>query len=223
VDHAKFDSLTRSLAHQQPRRGLLKTVGVSTLAAWLARFGLEGDAEARKKHKHKRKKCKGNTTKCGKKHCCRPDQTCVNRTCIDNPAPECVNDDDCASNESCENGTCVPVPPECASSEDCASGETCFGRTCVLIAGTCDATDDHCAVEESLCNPSAAGDCFCLQRFGGGAACTQGFVPGSVCGGCTSDDECEALEAGAVCVSPVLTGCPCEAGQGICAHLCPNQ
>jgi hypothetical protein len=149
---------------------------------------------------------------------CEVGEFCQSGVCI---GDECLNDDDCDAGKICQNNLCVPAPPECVENDDCASGEACFGGTCVLIAGTCDATDDHCAVEESLCNPGA-GDCFCLQRFGGGAACMKTFVPGEVCGGCSSDAQCEAIEAGSVCV----LGCPtfeCEPGQGICARLCPNQ
>jgi hypothetical protein len=221
VDDVTFDQLTRSLT--QPRRVVVNALAAAGLAIF-SRLGSDDDAQAKKKHK-KRKKCKGGTTRCGKKACCRADQNCVNGKCQDkkDEAGNCLSDDDCAPGQTCKGGLCVEVVPGCGDVGDCDAGEVCINGSCVVIAGTCDAAADHCAVNESLCNEGGTGDCFCLQRFGGGAACTQIFVLGSVCGDCTSDAECEAVEAGSVCVSAVDNGCPCDPGQGICARLCLNQ
>jgi hypothetical protein len=93
----------------------------------------------------------------------------------------------------------------------------------VPIAGTCDAADDHCSVNDALCNPDGETDRFCVQRFGGGAACTKGFVPDSFCGNCGDDLDCEAFEPGSVCVAATTNGCPCDPGEGICAQLCLNS
>jgi hypothetical protein len=140
--------------------------------------------------------------------------------------PECFIDDDCELNEVCDDGTCVVPSPECEVSGDCGLGDECVAGTCVFIQGTCNVTDDHCSVTEALCNPAAGKDCFCLQRFGGGVACAERFVPDAICGACNSDAACEALEAGSICVKAVTQGaqgCPCDPGLGICARLCPNQ
>jgi hypothetical protein len=223
MDDRRFDSLVKTLTTGDPRRAILHTLGVGALAAVAARIGLADDTEAKKRKK--KKKCNGNTTKCGKKACCRTDQTCIGGKCVDDvDDPECLSDDDCDAGFVCENGACViDVNPFCQGNEDCASGEECFAGVCVIVAGTCDATDDHCSVNEALCNPAAGKDCFCLQRFGGGAACTEEFVPGAVCGGCNSDAACEGLEAASVCVKATAFGCPCDPDLGICARLCPNQ
>jgi hypothetical protein len=234
MDDHRFDALTKTLTNGGSRRGALQSLGASALAAVVARLGLEDDAEAKKKRKNKKKKkCKGATKKCNGKcipvaNCCvdgdcDPGQLCQNGTCLLQEVA-CQNDGDCGVNEVCQNGTCVPDPGQfCQGNGDCDSGEACFAGTCVPIAGTCDATDDHCSVVEALCNPDGVTDCFCLQRFGGGVACTEDFVLGSQCGNCTSDADCDALEAGSVCVSAVAFGCPCDPGEGICARLCPNQ
>jgi hypothetical protein len=234
MDDHRFDTLVKTLTTGGSRRWILHTLGAGTLAAVFGRFTAEEDADARKKGKNKKKKkCKGNTRKCNGK-CISQDNCCVdadcrlaeivcqNGECV--AQLECQNDGDCGANEVCQNGTCVPDPGQfCQGNGDCNGGEVCFAGTCVPIAGTCAATDDHCAVNESLCNAGGAGDCFCLQRFAGGAACTEIFVPGAICGGCDSDDDCEFIEAGSVCVSAVAFGCPCDPGEGICARLCPNQ
>lgn len=248
MDDCRFDSLVKRLSDSDgSRRGILQTLGAGALAAVFGRFAAERDAEAKKKRKNKKKKrCKGNTTKCGKKACCRTDQTCVTGKCVAKGGVlGCQSDADCRVNEVCENGTCVAEPaPECERTADCGSGKACLADTCVVVAGTCDAADDQCA-DEARCNPAAGAECFCFQRISGGVACTNGFIAGTQacqsstdcgiaetciaeicqpgCGSCRNDADCDALEGGSVCVSPVVNGCLCAAGEGICARLCPNQ
>jgi hypothetical protein len=123
----------------------------------------------------------------------------------------------------CANGICVPDPNEfCQANDDCGVGQECLAGACILVQGTCDVADDHCSVTEALCNPESGNDCFCLQRFGGGVACTEGFVTDATCGGCNSDADCDEIEPESVCVTAAENGCPCEANQGICARLCTN-
>jgi hypothetical protein len=228
MDDRRFDAFTKTLSNGGSRRGVLQTLGTSALAAVAARLGLAEDAGAKKKRKNKKKKkCKGNTTKCGKKACCNANQTCVGGKCLAKEGNAgCVVDTDCRPGEVCQNGSCVPEPepePDCVENGDCSLGDECIAGTCVFVQGTCDATDDHCSVTEALCNPEAGNDCFCVQRFTGGAACIEAFVPGAVCGGCQNDADCAATEEGSVCVAAVAFGCPCADGQGICARICPNQ
>jgi hypothetical protein len=239
MDNRQFDALVKTVTSGGTRRGLLRTLGAGTLAAIVGRLGTEHAAEARKKKKKKKKKCKNATKLCGQQcipqgNCCLDadcgnQEACINGVCSGKiVAVGCQSNADCRFDEFCQNGNCLPDPvpdpvPICQDNGDCGSGEACFAGTCVLIQGTCAATDDHCAVVEALCNPSPNNECFCAQRFGGGAACIQEFVPGAVCGGCVNDAECDAVDPGSVCVSPVENGCPCDPGQGICARLCDNQ
>ena len=234
MDTRQFDSLVKTLASGDSRRSILRTLGTGTLAAVLGRS--EEQAVEAKKRKKKKKKCKTGTRRCGKQcipqgNCCLDadcgnQDACVNGACKagKKDALGCQSNADCRFEESCQNGTCMSDPePICQGNGDCDSGKACFAGACVLIQGTCAAADDHCAVVEAPCNPAANNECFCLQRFGGGAACTQEFVPGAVCGGCQNDTQCDAVDPGSVCVSPVENGCPCDPGEGICARLCDNQ
>ena len=54
------------------------------LATALAAAGVTArldEGMGKHKHKHKHKKCKAPTTRCGKKHCCQPGQTCIGGQC----------------------------------------------------------------------------------------------------------------------------------------------
>ncbi|MEZ4463021.1 MAG: dickkopf-related protein [bacterium] len=57
------------------------------------------------------------------------------------PAPDCLNDFDCAADELCVDGVCVPdAPVACVDDADCAAGEICVDGACALSAdGTCEA------------------------------------------------------------------------------------
>lgn len=96
----------RRLRGVASRRGILQILGGSGLAAVFGQLGLDG-TEAKKKGK-KKKKCKGNTTKCGKRACCRADQTCEGGQCVDDVAvPKCVSEAQCSAGQVCQDGICV--------------------------------------------------------------------------------------------------------------------
>jgi hypothetical protein len=106
MDDRQFDGLSKTLTNGGSRRVILQTLGGSALVALFGRIALDS-TEAKKKRK-KKKTCKGNTTKCGKKACCRVDQTCEGGRCVDDVAvPECASDAECDVRERCQNGICV--------------------------------------------------------------------------------------------------------------------
>jgi hypothetical protein len=251
MDNRRFDSLVKTLSSGDSRRGVLRTLGGGTLAAVFGRLGLAEEAEAKKKRKNKKKKkCKGNTTKCGKKACCRADQICEGGRCVDDiiEVPECLDDVDCGPNEVCQNGTCV-FQGECQSADECADNElcinnacrcafpnkpcgeaccpenqVCFNGKCVAGEGTCAATDDVCVAGFSLtCDDNP--NCFCGQRPDGGVHCFGGFLNDSRdnCT-CIDDADCERDfdEVGLVCIKGG-SACQCQdTDSGRCARLCPT-
>ena len=63
---------------------------------------------------------------------CAEGQVCENGVCTDAPVPECETDADCAEGQVCENGVCTDAPvPECAEDADCAEGQVCEEGVCV--------------------------------------------------------------------------------------------
>ncbi len=50
-------------------------------------------------------------------------------------AASCSADADCAADEGCTDGACVPRPADgtCATNDDCAEGEACVNRACVEV------------------------------------------------------------------------------------------
>jgi hypothetical protein len=251
VDTRRFDAFTRTLTtSDSPRRAILQGLGASALAAVVGRFAGE-DAEAKKKGK-KKKKCKKGTTKCGKKACCRADETCVNGKCVDDVEdPECVNDDQCAANEVCQNGVCVDDgnPGECQDAGDCAANESCIDEVCVcdfpdkpcgnaccasdqacvdgvcvVGQGTCNAGEDICAGDEVACNGNAS--CTCGIRFADGEPrCIQFVDDGEDNCTCAADFRCEDdFGPGTICIRGG-ENCPtCDTDTlGRCARLCPTQ
>lgn len=255
MDDRRFDSLVKTLSSGGSRRGMLQTLGGSALAAVAVRLGLADDAEAKKKgkNKKKKKKCKNGTTKCGKKACCRADQSCVGGKCVDDVEdPECLSDDQCDINEVCQNGICAidANPIECQNAGQCAANELCIaGRCrcnkpnkpcgeaccpenqvcldgqCVIGAGTCPAGDSICENgNEDACNGNNA--CFCgLRNDTEEVRCIGGFVDDSQpnCN-CIDDGDCERdFGIGTICIQGG-PGCECQdTDSGRCARLCPTQ
>jgi hypothetical protein len=250
VDIRRFDAFTKTLTSDSPRRAILQVLGASALAAAVGRFA-GADAEARKKGKNK-KKCKKGTTKCGKKACCRADQTCVNGTCVDDVEdPECVNDDQCAANEVCQNGVCVDDgnQDECLSAFDCAgneiclngvclcafpnkdcdglcclSNEACVNGQCVLGQGTCAAGQGICDENNVACNGNSS--CTCGDRLDDGEPrCIQFLDDNRANCTCVNDFQCEVdfPNQGAICIKGG-DSCQCrDADRGRCARLCPGS
>jgi hypothetical protein len=251
MDDQRFDSFVKTLSTGGSRRGALQILGGGALVAVFARFAAEEDADA-KKHKHKKKKCKGGTTKCGKKACCRADQTCLDGRCLDKNVenPGCLSDDDCQLNEHCENGACIAGgngecqdAGDCAANEQCINGQCrcgfpnkpcgdaccpenqiCLNGQCVIGEGTCAATDDVCTDGfGDSCNGN--NDCFCGQRVDGGARCIDGFINDARDNCiCIDDADCERdFAPGAICIKGGAK-CQCQNGNlGRCAFLCPTQ
>jgi hypothetical protein len=248
LDERRFDSLVKTLTAGGSRRGILQFLGASALASALGRFAAGEDVAARKKRK--KKKCKGNTTKCGKKACCRADQNCENGTCVDKAGVlECRVDADCRGlEETCQNGQCVPraacqnagdcaanqfciagecicgVPNKICGAECCLENQVCLNGECVVGQGTCPATDEVCiSGVEVACNDDD--DCFCGQRADGDVRCIGGFFDDSRDNCiCIDDADCERdFGAGAICIKGG-PACQCQdTDSGRCALLCPSQ
>ena len=84
--------------------------------------------------------------------------------------PECRNDLDCANDERCEGGECVPVTGECGfatnhtwyayqccSDADCAGDELCTNYECVKLTG-CGYAEDHVFYAYECCSDADCGE-----------------------------------------------------------------
>jgi hypothetical protein len=197
MDAPRFDRLTRSLTNTPSRRRLLGGL-VATLGLAAVGFPRAAEGKKKRKNKNKRKKtCKDNTTKCGKKACCRADQICVGGQCVDDvPEPECLSDDDCADNEVFQDGQCVTA------------------------LGTCPAGADRCGgILDIPCNDNDL--CTCFRSTKGDTRC--GFAPDdTTCGDCTADTDCGAFGPGAFCTGIFGDNCCSGNLKGFCVLRCPS-
>ncbi|MCA9524775.1 MAG: hypothetical protein KC549_00580, partial [Myxococcales bacterium] len=101
------------------------------------------------------------------------------------PAPDCFNDFDCAADELCVDGVCVPdAPADCLDDADCPAGEICVAGACAIAAGgTCDAPFIVEAFGET--QGTLAGDSGAVGSCGGnGPEAVYAFAvdaPGELC------------------------------------------
>lgn len=154
MDGKTFDTLTRTAANGTTRRGTLGLLAGAALAAGLAKLNL-ADAKKKGKGKNKNKKCRKLNQSCGgkKKKCCKG-LSCTDGTCLKPASAECDSDSDCAANEVCQNGQCVPEAPGCENNNDCANDEICLNGVCIPETPECE-NDNDCDNDE-IC---LAGEC----------------------------------------------------------------
>jgi hypothetical protein len=126
--------------------------------------------------------------------------------------PACRTNADCASNESCTNGVCVPNVAACTSNAQCPPGTTCQNGSCVGSGGctsnaqcpsgtTCQG--GACVTTTAACTTDA--DC------AAGNTCQRGVcIPTST--GCTSSAQCPPGTAcqGGACVGGTTTTCQAQ-------------
>ena len=89
--------------------------------------------------------CDGGICKPKKKinETCDEDNECASNVCEEGRCVYCTTDDDCASDESCTDGSCIKIecdcgyilnhaciPYECCADEDCEEDEFCIGHAC---------------------------------------------------------------------------------------------
>lgn len=129
-----------------PRRGFLGlAAGLSALA-----LGHTTTVEARRKKRRKRKKCKGDTSKCGK--------ACVNLNTDNANCGSCGVV--CTNGRTCNAGTCA-----CPADQSLIAG-ACIPRFgCTLALDTCEVGKKACpgliVASDSRCHVSAEGEPFC--------------------------------------------------------------
>lgn len=129
--------------------------------------------------------------------------------------PGCHTADDCAANQSCENGMCVNRPPlDCdPATNPCSAGTTCVDGTCVPNVDVCQFSSECgagrvCVNQQctSACGPTnpcqgtatCGADGYCHERIPPITGCVtnpdcasgQTCVDGRCFAGCTVDSDC---------------------------------
>jgi len=159
MDSKTFDELAKATTGVTSRRGAVGLIAGAALAAGLTRFDLNLAAAKKGKGKNNKKRCKKLNQGCGgKKKCCKG-LTCTGGVCVAQPA--CVVNGDCAANQICQNGACVPTPPECVINNDCGLNEICQNGSCVPTPDCFD--DDDCDDNEAC----QGGTCNCPEQENG--------------------------------------------------------
>lgn len=237
MDTDRFDSLTRSFAVSDSRRGILKLAGAGIAALGFGSV-LADDGEAatcvkpgrrctkpngKKKKCCKGAKCQGTTCECrGNKTQCR--KQCVNlkndsKNC-GNCGAKCSSGSSCKSG-SCENGSCGTGEEPCGNT-CCDPGETCTDPdtgTCETVdSAVCPVGEDTCVEGVQTCDNTE--NCRCYTAFDGSTVCAR---TGVVCDvGCTSHADCVTLiGAGAICFRVTGSNCLCDLGDtNSCAFPC---
>jgi hypothetical protein len=179
MDHERFDDLTRALATSTSRRQFLKTLAGGAAGGLLALLGI-GEAAADDTCKPNGKKCRKNAQCCsnncvsGTCAACPSGQRLCNGSCI--PQNDCCTNADCASDQICQNGTCVtPCTANggiCGGDGDCCSGNCSNGFCCDpgqvglsngSCATPCSSTADCSCSARSSCQQDTSGVRYCLN------------------------------------------------------------
>jgi hypothetical protein len=167
--------------------------------------------------------CSGDEGECGERVC-----DPALDLCVDAPAAECEQNEDCSGDEVCvlPLGECVPAEPECVDDTDCDEGE-CDPETLTCgepVERECeqngDCAEGVCDTELGLCvdaPPECTSNAECGEQV-----CD---LPEGVCidspTGCSSDAECGEqvceLSSGQ-CVPPAVSTCTLDADcdEGVC-------
>lgn len=201
MDEQHFDRLSRIVGATVDRR-----TGLRVLGALVAALGLRSpasvaflpeDARARKKHK---------------KHCIATGNPCTTVSTRGNKRHGKKNNRSC--NRCCQKHStvvggvtqcsCQPTYLPCADPRECCSGVCTDGVCESASAPVCPAGSDLCRGVNPTCGPDSTCSCFPRQD-GHGSVCISQVVgeftpPPGACG-CTSNETCNALSPGAICVS----------------------
>jgi hypothetical protein len=226
VDAARFDQIVRSLAATGSRRVAIRFLGGGSLAALLARLGMEAATATHAGCRHLGERCAKSgqccSGQCKKKPgrrrgvcACPPGTVADKGACI--PRVACNNDRDCNSDGSgkvCSGAGVCKCP---AGYGDCADLNRCGPLS--SDPNYCGACDVKCASYQICAN----GTCGCEQGLNDcGDACkeccgTNDCVGGTCTGGtCTCpstipvcDGECCAT--GETCLGTACGACPSDA------------
>jgi hypothetical protein len=200
VDDQRFDLLTRKLAGNAMRRGILR--GLAGMAALLVVGYRTRVAVARR-------------TFAGPGDSCRSDSECLAADapliCDDNgfayagplncctyEGSRCGSDEGCCWDNACVNGFCTSTPVSLGPGDQCNPGDRCIAAdaavTCDFVANTGDYR--CCSIEGSRCEWD--GDCC------GSNSCINGFCasPQSVAGPgepCSDSSQCLAADTAVTC------------------------
>ncbi len=81
--------------------------------------------------------------------------------CIDEPVPECAQDEDCSSGQVCQAGSCIAASPPISVGAACAANSDCAGGLCLTLAGSrfCSAL---CVWDTAQGCESYGSDAFCV-------------------------------------------------------------
>lgn len=128
---------------------------------------------------------------------CAGDEVCTGGACV--PVKECITNADCAEDEICVGGACVPLTtPLCTTGGDCAPGEACENGTCVPIVGGECTNDDDCDTGETCtagaCVVATGKDCTSSADCGIGEVCEGGACTLAPTPECTSNADCREGE-----------------------------
>lgn len=143
---------------------------------------------------------------------CAPDERCADGACV--PAPACRDDGDCAEDERCERGACVDAG-SCRDASQCGSGELCVDGACLDEDDTCHFDVDCGAGRrcvDAACRPICSADAECPS----GTACDAGLcMPVLECG---ESGECDAGErcAEGQCLPRCSADADCPHAEEVC-------
>ncbi len=148
-------------------------------------------------------------------------------------APECRRSRDCASDELCRDGECVPRQTTCQDDTDCQQGQVCRDEACVqdtrescqshndctnagelcvvdpqLGSGYCERMTDQTCQEDSDCYFSAG---YAQRGMCEGGVCKgDQFFDCAIANDCHSSLNCTPLNSGSSCLRPCVTNDVCD-------------
>jgi hypothetical protein len=223
MDNERFDQLSRSLATETTRRGVLRGLVLSALSAGTVLSPAGAEAAP------KPPKCLPAGSKCNSgsgspnSKCCDNAVCCGNKCCgsVAGQPDICINGSCCAYLRTC--GTlCCPTgtaPCNCGTSPKCSDIST-DRENC----GTC----GHRCPDGALCDD---GNCVCLQDMGARilceGQCIDPLTDNNHCGGCpgvSCDTQAGEMCCEGACIEPQLNrehcgGCPgTNCGAGDCCN-----
>jgi hypothetical protein len=176
--------------------------------------------------------CTGVSTECTSRARCASALACDGAT---NECREtCRNDNDCVLGTFCNGTNCVAASASgtCSRHAECADDSFGGWGAMLCVGGTCQQcnTDEDCAggripaLFPSRCNAGTCGSATCTNSsqcsgLGWGPLCrpTAMGSPTSICGGCTTDVDCDYAAAPFCLASGGTRKCGCDlATAGVC-------